>query len=366
MRTSMRPHRMNRGNQEEGFALISAIVFLMLILVLGSSLVQQAVQELHTATRAKKETAAFNLAEAGIDYAAWKLYYSPTTLLPVTWTRSNLGTGTFSVTASPYGGSAAAIQLLSTGTTQGWNSQVKVVGNFLTTGPSKQNAVFDYAMFSNADASFVGGLDVTGNAFANGSFDLKGAAKVSGNVGATGNVTVQGSAGVGGQIQQRQAKVPMPVVDMQYYRNKASLILAAGPIPSKIDGVVIIDGPLSLHGQTTITGKGVIVVNGDVTINAGTVVDVSSESDEFAIVTNGSVKINGNCTIEGWIYAHNVTSPSSFSGQGGAVVTGGVAADILAKCSGGLTICYKAATVELPGATSAPAQFAAVSWRRVR
>src|SRR4030042_824161 len=81
---------------ESGFALVSAMIFLVVLLIVGASLVQTSSQELQTASRVRKETRALNLAEAGVDYAAWKLYYNPTTALPVTWTRSDLATGSVS------------------------------------------------------------------------------------------------------------------------------------------------------------------------------------------------------------------------------------------------------------------------------
>jgi hypothetical protein len=353
----------NRSRPDRGFALISAIVFLVVLLALGASMLDQSVQEMVTGSRAKKDTAAFHVAEAGIDYASWKVYNGGGATLPVTWTRSNLGTGTFSVTADKFNGSSTTLVVTSTGTTQGYTAQVKVIGALLSTGVTQENAAFDYALFSNATLSIKGAATVNGKVMANGNVTVKGNPTVTGSISSAGTV----SAGGGYTTYSYVPKISMPVIDINYYKSKASLILSDGSnIPSSIDGVVFVNGSLHINGHTTISGKGVIVVSGDVIVNGGAVVDLNSGSDEFAIVTTGSIRTNGNCTIKGFLYAHNVSANADFTGNGTADLIGGVAADVVDKASGNITITYKQPTVELPGAQGAPPQFAAVSWRRVK
>ena len=108
-----------------------------------------------------------------------------------------------------------------------------------------------------------------------------------------------------------------------------------------------------------------IVVTGDVIVNGGAVLDVNAGA-EFAIVTTGSIRTNGNCTIKGFLYAHNVSANADFTGNGTADITGGVVSDVVSKANGTIDITYKQPTVEMPGAQGAPPQFAAISWRRVR
>ena len=351
-------------NADEGFALIAALVFLFVILMLGSNMIAQAVQELSTAGRAKKETLAFNLAEAGIDYGAWKLYNWGGSGLPKTWSKSDLAGGAFTVTAENWNGSATTILLTSTGTAQGWTSEVKVVGKFLTNGADDQNAVFDHAVFSNADMTMSGNFDITGDAHANGNITLKGSPSVDGDVSAMGKVKKQGSPNITGTITENQPRISMPAIDLAYYQAKATTILNGNQSftgTTDLDGITFVDGDVTINGS--FRGQGVIVVTGSVRMNGNAT--LTQASDAFAIVAAGGVRINGNCRIEGWIYAHNVDIPSTFEGNGNAEVIGGVAADVI-KCNGSLTVIYKEVTVEMPGATVAPAQFDAVSWRRVR
>lgn len=354
----------HRPTREGGFALLSAIIFLVVILILGGSLIMQSTQELHRASRARRETAAFNLAEAGIDYAAWRLYNNRLEPLPVTWTRSDLGLGSFSVTASVYNASTDTVTLGSTGTYEGWTSEVKVVGRFLSNNGNVQNPVFGHALFSDADLIVSGSFNVTGDSFANGNVLLKGGATVDGDVGAFGTITTQGSPTVTGQTLPGQPRITMPTIDIAYYRSIATTIYESSHSfngDTTLDGVVFVDGDVSVNAN--FSGKGLIVATGRITVNGNCT--LANGDSEFALVTSKSVRVNGTCQIDGWIYAHNVDVPGAFGGNGNATVTGGVAADVI-NCNGNLIIHYDEATVELPGATGAPSQLDAVSWRRVK
>jgi cytoskeletal protein CcmA (bactofilin family) len=339
-----------------------AVAFLVLILALGSSMLDQTVQEVATGSRVKKSAASFHLAEAGIDYAAWKIYNGGGAVLPVTWTRSDLGTGTFTVTAKQFNGSATTLVLDSTGTTEGHAAEIKVIGALMTTGVTQENAAFDYALFSNAALTIKGSATVNGKVMANGNVTVSGNPTVTGSISSSGTISAKGSYTVFPKVP----KISMPVVDVNHYKSEAGVILADGSdIPTTLNGVVFINGSAHINGTKTITGKGVIVVTGNVVVNGGAVINVKSGS-EFAIVTTGSIQTNGNCTINGFLYAHNVSNSADFSGNGTASLTGGVVADVVDKASGNITITYKQPTVELPGAQGAPPQFAAISWRQVK
>ena len=344
------------------------MIFLVVLLIVGASLVATGSQELQTASRVRKESRALNLAEAGVDYAAWKLYYNPNQALPVTWTRSDLGTGTFSVTASRYvdgsGNSVAnTVVLQSTGTSQGWPSQVKVVGKFLV-NPGENNPIFDHALFSNADLTMGGTADVTGSVACNGNLTLQGTPSVTGDARAAGKITVKGG-NITGTKTAFAPKVPMPTIDLAYYRSIATTVVGSGynfSGTTALNGVTYVNGDCSVN--STFSGTGIIVCSGKVSVNGSARVE-SLENDSLAIVSAGGVRVNGNCRIEGFIYTHNLDVPAGFTGNGTADILGGVIADVITS-SGTLYVEYKKPTQSLPGATSAPAQFAAISWRRVR
>ena len=354
------------GRGESGFALLSAMIFLVVLLLVGASLVQTSSQELQTASRVRKESRAFNLAEAGIDHAAWKLYYAPSTPLPATWTRSDLPTGTFTVTATQYVGATGPVPntvvLQSTGVAQGWTSDLKVVGRFLQ-NPGTNNPIFDYAMFSDAELRLGGTADVKGNVHANANIRMNGNPVVDGDVSATGSISNAGT--ITGTRTPNAPQVPMPTIDLAYYRSIAKTVVSSGYNfggSTTLDGVIFVDGNCSINGS--FRGKGVIVCSGNVTVNGNATLQ-SLQDDEMAIVAAGSVRCNGNCRIEGFVYTHNLDVPAGFTGNGTADIYGGVAADVI-NISGTLLLEYREPTLPLPGDSSAPAQFASISWRRVR
>jgi cytoskeletal protein CcmA (bactofilin family) len=365
--TSQRMRR--RMNSESGFALVSAMIFLVVLLIVGASLVQTGSQELQTASRVRKESRALNLAEAGVDYAAWKLYYNPTQSLPVTWSRDDLGTGSFSVTASRYidpttGNPVAdTVVLESAGASQGWPSAVKVVGRFLV-HVGDNSPIFDNALFSNADLQIKGNGSIKGSVSCNGNLSLSGSPSVEGDARASGTITGKVSA-ITGSKTPNAPKVPMPTIDLAYYRSLATTVVGAGYHflgSTTLNGVTYVDGDCDING--TFSGTGIIVCSGKVTINGSAKLE-HSDTDQLAIVSAGGVKCNGNCDIEGFIYTHNLDVPAGFSGSGTANITGGVVADVVTS-TGTINITYEKPTQPLPGANSDPTQFAAISWRRVR
>lgn len=364
MRTRHRMRACKPKRAQQGFALLSAVVFLVVLLATGATMIQHGMQDMYEASRAKKETRAFQLAEAGVDYAAWQLYNNPSTILPASWTRTDMGDGTFTVTAEAHDDCADAIVLTSIGDSQGWEAEVKVVGQFLQAGGGGQNAVFDHALFSDADLTLSGNFNVEGDVHANGKATLKGNPSVDGDVTAVGSINVKGNPDVSGDVTGGVAQVEMPTVDLEYYHSIATDIYSDGHTFSgntSLSGVVYVEGDAHINGN--FSGTGVIVVEEDVHINGNATVE--AEGDEFAIVSCGTVRVNGNCTIEGWVYTHNVDVPGLFRGNGNADIIGGVAADRV-NCNGNMDITYSTPTVDLPGSSSAPAQFDGISWRRIR
>jgi len=361
-RLRMKPSAAAR--QDGGFALITTMIFLVVILILGSSFVNRAIQELHAASRVKKDTASFNLAEAGIDYAAWRIYNGGGTSLPVTWTRSDLPAGSFTVTARQYNGEANVVELTSVGVSDGWTTELKVVGRFLQAGPGGNDPIFGHAVFSDADFGFNGNCTVRGHTHGNGKVTLTGSPTLDGNLSAAGSIVITGNPNITGTKTPNAARISMPTIDVARYRSIANRVIVGnynfnGDI--ELDGVTFIDGSVTINGN--FHGKGVIVTTGRVTVNGNCT--LSDAGSELAIITTDKLKVNGNCRIEGFIYAHNVDVPGPFEGSGNATIVGGIVADLV-SISGSLDVTYRAPTVEMPGSSAAPPQFDAISWRRVR
>ena len=350
-----------------GSAFLTAMIFLVVLLGFGVSFVEMSIQEVARASRIRKETRALNLAEAGLDYAAWRVYNENPTSLPVTFSRTDLEEGTFSAAVDVYRDDTGAVvpnslQVLSTGTSQGFVSQVKAVGQYLVT-TGENNGIFDNALFSDSDMTIGGNAQITGTIHSNGNMLVKGSSTITGDASAAGWLTEQGTH-VTGSKTAYAPKQAMPTVDISYYRAKATVVYDSDhgfSGATVLDGIIFVDGDVTISGQ--VDGQGVIVATGEIHVNGNTT--LADADAEFALVSTSRVRLNGNTRVEGAIYAHNVVVPAAVEGLGTADVLGCVVADVITSL-GNLTVTYKQPTVELPGANEAPTQLDVVSWRRVR
>jgi cytoskeletal protein CcmA (bactofilin family) len=355
-------------NNRRGTAFLTAMMFLVILLGFGAIFVEMSMQGLARASRIRKETRALQLAESGIDYAAWYLYEFTPTTYPFMLHRTDMTEGSSTAVVTRYltdsYGTAVphAVQIIGTGVSQGFTVQVKTIGQYSVLSTTT-NPVFDNALFSNADLTLKGTTDIIGSVFTNANLKAQGAAQVNGPAGAVGTITESGQ--ILGTKTPHAAKKVMPTIDLAYYKAHATTIYNGDHTFSStttLSGITYVKGNVHLSGQ--ISGKGVIVVEGTVQVDGGVTL-TNSTTDEFAIVSSGNVKINGNCTIQGVIYAHNVTDSAAFSGNGTANVTGAVVADVI-TCNGTLNVTYKKPTVDVPGGQDQPSQVAIVSWRRIK
>jgi hypothetical protein len=341
---------------------------LVLLLGLGVTFVEMSIQELTRASREKKETQALALAEAGLDYGAWHLYNEAPTSYPFTLTRSDLGEGSFSAVVDHYVDAdgnpvANAVEIVSTGTSQGFTSEVKAIGHYAVS-PGPNSPVFDSALFSNADLTLKGTADINGSVRTNGNMSLQGTPNVTQDATAVGWIK-DPKGGVQGTKTPSAARMTFPVVDTQYYRGNATHSYASSQTFSgtiELDGITFVDGDVNISGQ--VSGKGVIVATGTVHVN-GNVTRTNGDDDEFALISTTGIRINGTCDIEGTLYAHSVSDSAITIGNGTATVLGAIVSDVI-TVNGTLNVTYKEPTVPLPGAQSAPIQVDLVSWRRLR
>jgi len=356
------------ARNRRGSAFITALIFLVVLLGLGASFVGMSLQEVVRASRARKENRALALAEAGLDYAAWRIYNETPTSYPITFARTDLPEGSFSATVDIYldaDGNPVPNSLLvvSTGLSQGWTAQVKAVGQYLIS-PGENSSVFDNALFSDADMEIQGTADIIGSVHSNANITVKGSPSVVGDVSAAGWINDPNKR-IQGTTTPYSAKKSLPTVDLQYYRGKASKVYSrpqtfSGTID--LDGVIFVDGDVDISGQ--VSGKGVVVATGTIRVN-GNVTLANPDSDAFALISTKKVKVNGTARIEGAIYAHNAEMPAVIEGLGTADVLGAVVADLITS-GGTLKVEYEKPTVEMPGASEAPVQLDVISWRRVR
>jgi cytoskeletal protein CcmA (bactofilin family) len=365
--------------------MIAALIALVIMLGFGMTLLMVAIGQLRDADRKKKESRALCLAEGGVEHALWRLYQG-TLDVPATVVISDLG-GTATTTVRQFTDAAGqpvpdCVIIQSAGETQGWTTAVRVGARYLST-TTQHSPIYDYALFSDSDLRLGGGTVFDHHIHSNGSLRLNGGVTLDGTLEAAGNVRLIGSnvvtgdvryggtynttggTTIGGDVLEGTDVLPMPTIDLAYYRSQAVEVYTddhtfAGTTDFP-DGIVYVEGDVHLSGQ--VSGTGTLVVNGNVTITGS--VTYGEEGSELAIVSTGQVSISGGSEVHGIIYAHNVQSTAGWVGTGNVTVYGAVIADTI-DSNGALVLHYEQpGQVSLPGDSSQPTQIAVFSWEKI-
>ncbi len=366
------------------------------MLLLGLTFMQIGMTSRHNAYAHKGDSEAFALAEAGVNHAIWLMSgfsegraahnevqgalaggtpQSPATYQSTAY-QLNRGRYFFDITC-PQGGlqNVALIQAGGISRT-GEQERLRVVARYLS--EEAVLAIFGHALFVDHNVSLGGNLYVDAQpgqggagVHANGDIDVWGNPQIIGDVSATGTITNGESIDlVSGTLNQGAGQIPMPGIDVAWYREHADQ-LYSGPVSlsaniceggTSADSVVIfVDGDLTINGS--ITGVGTIVVTGDVTITGN--VQYSSGSSRMALIALASVKISGSCHIDGLVYAHNVDNTATVLSNGTTDIHGAMVSDTLWGV-GNLSITYDPSLQNLrpmPGLEGVT-QVGILSWQR--
>jgi cytoskeletal protein CcmA (bactofilin family)/Tfp pilus assembly protein PilX len=368
---------MRGGRRDRGSVFLLAMVALITLLLLGTSLVESAVQGLSRASRERRLQEAFSLAESGIDMALCKLYedydsinaelasggsYSDTFTLPQ-------GTVSYTVTA-PYGGIAQSCKVVSEATS--WaNKRVRVQA--VASYRDDVARVFEGAIFSNSPLT----LNGAGGVYPDG--DGKG-----GHIYSRGNITFNGTSFTmtsdgaifttgttswvppqvpATHVYQRVAPIPMPVIDLDYYRSIATTVYNGKKTFTDsnlagLSGVIYVNGDVTIAGNYS--GQALIVSSGKVHIT-GSVVTDHPETDCLAILSTKSIQISGDATVHGLVYSHSISQDASTSISGNPEVYGAVVADVVTT-NGAITVRYRDVWKGLPIPGTGKTQWAQISW----
>jgi len=371
--------RMQAGKRSQGSVFLLAMVALITLMILGTSLVESAMQGLAKASKDIRQQEAANLAESGVDMALCKLYedydgVNDTVDSSGTYTSSfTLPQGTVSYTiTAPYAGIANTCEVVSDATS--WankRTRVRVIASYR----DDVSRVFEGAIFSNSPLTLNGGGEVKPDASGKG-----------GSIYAKGNITFQGTSftmhpegliyttGTTNwvppavpmtSVYQNVAPVPMPVIDLQWYQDNATTTYTGskkfgtgGISLSGLSGIIFVKGNVSISGQYT--GKALIVATGNISIT-GDVTAGDKDTDAIALITTKSVKIAGNSTVHGLVYSHAVTGDASATVSGSAEVFGAIVADVVTT-NGALTVEYRDVWSGLPLPGEGKTQWAQFSW----
>ena len=363
--------------KEKGSVLILATVALVVLLILGVSIMGRAINALSTSNRARHQAVALNLAECGVDMAVVKLYEDydsvNSILASAGYYSSSISTTTGQcnyVVTMPYEGIAQTVLIESTGTTNtGRTAQVRVVAKYM----GDVSRVFQGAIFSNNPLTLNGAGSVLpddsgegGHIYANGDINFNGTSFTmdpAGYLYTTGETSWVPDGVPSTHVFEGVAPIPMPVIDLNWYRNNATTYYSGDTTFTgdySVSGIIYVDGDVRISGNYT--GQAILVASGKITVT-GNLTASDLAVDTMALLSPRSIKINGNPTVHGLIYAHNAEAELSLGGS--PTVYGAVVADVVTT-NGAITIQYRDvwSALALPG--TGQQQWSQVSWQRLR
>jgi len=364
--------------ETRGSVFLLAMVALVTLLLLGTTLVQTAIQGLASASNDRRQAEAFCLAESGVDMAITKLYEDYDNINDTLATSGSYsdgfsmpnGTVSYTVTA-PYSGITDSCLIVSDATT--WankSAEVRVIAAY----QADVSRVFEGAIFSDSPLTLNGGGGVYpdengngGDIYANGDVTFSGTSfemTADGSIYTTGTVNWVPPDVPATHVHQGVAPVNMPVIDLDYYKSIAGTTYNGNVTfndsnMAGLSGVVYVKGNVNISGNYT--GQAVIVATGKVQIT-GNVTAGNPDCDTLVIMSPKSIKINGNVHIDGLIYAHSVLEESDTSVGGNVEINGAIIADVV-RTNGGISITYDDVWKALPLPGVGKTQWAPVSWQ---
>ena len=370
-----------RRSGRQGAAFLLAMVALVALLILGSSLIYSAVRNLNIADKDKKSNQALSLAESGVDMALVKLYegYDDIeAILASTGTYSSsftnsTGSCSYTVTA-PYQGITNTVLVDSRSQTRtGRQSRVRVIANYL----QDVGRVFRGAIFSDSPLTLNGAGSIFpdqdgegGSLYASGDITFNGTSFTmpsSGEIYTTGTTNWVPDGVSPTHVFEHIASIPMPIIDLDWYRTHATTILSGNTTfrssdLSGLSGIIYVNGDVRISG--TYSGKAVIVATGSITVT-GNVNAQNIETDALVLMSPRSVKISGTPRVDGLVYSHNVTGDAGVTASGNSEVYGAIVADVVTT-NGGIDVHYRDVWkgLALPG--TGKKQWAQVSWERLQ
>jgi hypothetical protein len=184
----------NQG--EQGFALMTTIIIMMVVAMLGATLLVMSVNTDHHSGQDRNWTAALDVADAGVERAVALLgNEAGIGSVPAPFT-GQTATGTYSTTVTYLGRAKYQIDSTGTvGTAQGLERE-RAVRVIMAPAPA-----FKYALFSSTDINTKNNNYITGDIWANGSVTVYNNDTVSGSVSAaTGWVQLQINSTVTGNV----------------------------------------------------------------------------------------------------------------------------------------------------------------------
>lgn len=291
---------------ERGVALILVICTVGILLLLGLSLLIVISADMRGAVRERDRLRAFYIAEGGLERAMFVLTGDPAWRAGET---APLGAGQFIVTLSDE--PPDLVRITSRGEA---GSQARTLTALVRAGGG---GPFDHALFSHDAFNFKNDATVLGDVQVNGNVQCNGDVTIEGELALSGNLDNKGTLVATEGIVEGAPEVTPPELDLQWYRDNATIRLPGGTtINGGVydDGIVFVDGRVVLRG--VFSGSVTIVSTGEATIT-NNVTRVNSD-DIIHIISDNKVTVDGAATVEATLW-----SPLKVEIRGGTVTVSG-------------------------------------------
>lgn len=375
----------SRLRDQRGTIFVTAMLALVVMLILGVTFTSRAINAVYQANRSRQDTVALSLAESGVELAMAEIYENRRTVPFSSDVHLASGDCHYAVVA-PYHGIPDTIEIVATATTRYHaTARVRVVGTRME--EDDVNRVFRGAIFSDNPLTLNGGGTVNpdadgegGDIYSGGNITFNG---TSFTMADTGHIYTTGAANwypanvPPANVYEHVSPIPMPVIDMEWYRTNATRILNGrqringnfdigewgDPVNPDRPVIAYVIGDVSITG--TYTGKGMIVATGTISVT-GDVIAANPAADTIVLMSPTAVRMAGNCRVDGLVYAHNVTD-ATIDIAGDATVNGALIADLVTT-RGGISVNYRDVWKELPlpGHNAGYTQLQQLAWQRLK
>lgn len=256
--------------------------------------------------------------------------------------------------------------------------------------------IFDYALFGDHSIFAQGNLKVYGDIGSNGSVNINNnSATIDGNADAGSTITEKKEGRIlGTKTQNKGAFAVMPKMDLAAYRAYAETLQATGKgiviegdfNPSAVADLadyqyIYVTGAVKISGNFTFPSNVTIISEEGMRISGN--VSAPRPADNtvgLVLITPGDIKVTGNVSIDGIIFAHRVQEEDArvdADGIGNATIHGAILSDIVTG-SGSFEIHYRRPASDMTifppspptgewtkDATSARYEWDIASWERL-
>jgi hypothetical protein len=288
-------------SKTKGNAWVGILVLLTLMSALGVALVSDTVKTISQSKKAEQVVVGQALVDAGIDKAIWKLNTTPG------YAGENgivLPTGTVDIAITNIDATNKQVIATSYVPSKTNPKTVRKVRANLTAAPDDHGIAFHYGVQVGA-----GGLTMNsssalfGGVYSNGKITGYSGAKINGDAYAVGTISSP-TPSVTGQKKTGQPALPLPALDLDYWRNEAN----ANNDPSAV-GITLNSGshglgPKRINGNLTLNGAtlkltGPLYVTGDFSMNSSSTLNLDSSfgSSGTVIVVDGKITLTSSSTI---------------------------------------------------------------------